>query len=154
MVAHAVLPAGLYEREGALHVGAQKRRRVGDGVVVVGLRGVVDHGVVAGDDALEQRPVADVAHHELDPPGVQPRDVLRVARVGELVEHGDMHLRVLARHPAHEVRPDEAAAAGDDDVFGLEDLRHSSHPSAFGSTPSLYTNYQPVAAERHMALHS
>ena len=45
MVAHAVPAAGLDEGVGALDVGAQERARVGDGVVVVGLGGVVDHGV-------------------------------------------------------------------------------------------------------------
>ena len=97
----------------------RKRRRVGDGVVVVRLGGVVHNGVVPRDDALQEPRVADVAHDELHARGVQPRDVLGVARVGELVEHRDVDLRVLARHPAHEVRPDEAAPSGDDDEHAI-----------------------------------
>ena len=53
VVADAVFTDGLQQAEGALHVGAKERLGVGDGVVVVGLRGVVHDGVVARDDAVE-----------------------------------------------------------------------------------------------------
>ena len=119
VVADAVLPHGLKQAEGALDVGAQKRLRVRDGVVVVGLRRVVDDGIVPGDELVEQGRVADVAHDELDAVGRQSRDVLGVARVGELVEHGHAHVRVVVHHVVHEVAADEAAAARDDDVVGL-----------------------------------
>ena len=79
VVADAVFPHGLQKSEGALDVGAQERLRVGDGVVVVGLGGVVHDGVVARDDAVQELRVADVAHDELDPALGQPRDVLGVA---------------------------------------------------------------------------
>ena len=124
VVAHIVFSCGLEERVGALDVGAQERLRVGDGVVVVALRRVVHDGVVPGDDAVEELSVADVPHHELDSVLGQARDVLRVARVGELVEHGHAHAGVLAHHVMDEVRPDEATAAGDDDVLGLEGIGH------------------------------
>ena len=54
VVADAVLADGLQQAEGALHVRAQERLRVGDGVVVVGLGGVVHDRVVARDDAVQQ----------------------------------------------------------------------------------------------------
>lgn len=60
-----MLADGLQQAEGALHVGAQERLRVGDGVVVVALGGVVDDRVVAGDQFIEQPSVADVADDEL-----------------------------------------------------------------------------------------
>ena len=66
VVAHAVFAAGLDQRVGAPHVRLQERRGVGDGVVVVGLGGVVDHGVRLGHEAVDQRGVTDVAHDELD----------------------------------------------------------------------------------------
>ena len=47
VVADAVLADGLQKSEGALDVGAQERLRVGDGVVVVALGGVVHDRVVA-----------------------------------------------------------------------------------------------------------
>ena len=124
VVAHAVPAARLEERVGALDVGAQKRARVGDGVVVVGLRGVVHHGVGVGHEPVHERGVADVADHQLHVVGGQPGDVLGVAGVGELVQHGHAHAGVLADDVVDEVAPDEAAAAGDDYAAGLEDVSH------------------------------
>ena len=126
VVADAVLADGLQQAEGALHVGAKEGLRVGDGVVVVALRGVVDDGVVAGDQLIEQGGVADVAHDELHAVGGQARDVLGVAGVGQLVQDGDVDARVVVHDVVHEVAADEAAAARDDDVPGLKNLRHYS----------------------------
>ena len=126
VVADAVFPHGLQQAEGALHVRAQERLRVGDGVVVVALGGVVHDGVVAGDQPVQQLGVADVAHDELDPILGQPRDVLGVAGVGQLVQDGDVHLGVVVDHVVHEVAADEAAAASDDDILGFEDLGHEN----------------------------
>ncbi len=86
----------------------------------MGLGGVVHHGVGARHEAVHQARVADVAHDELDPILGQPRDVLRVAGVGQLVQDGDVHAGALAHHVVHEVAPDEAAAASDDYAAGLE----------------------------------
>ena len=126
VVADAIFADGLQQAEGALHVGAQERLRVGDGVVVVALCGVVHDRVVAGDDPIEQLRVADVTDDELDPVLGQPRDVLGVAGVGQLVQDGDMHVRVVLDHVMHEVAADEAAAARDDDILGFENLRHEN----------------------------
>ena len=126
MVADAVLADGLQEAEGALDVGAQEGLGVGDGVVVVGLGGVVHDGVVARDDAVQELRVADVAHDELHAVGGQARDVLGVAGVGQLVQDGDVHLGVVVDHVVHEVAADEAAAARDDDILGFENLRHEN----------------------------
>ena len=124
VVADAVLADGLQKAEGALHVGAQERLRVGDGVVVVALGGVVDDRVVARDNLIEELSIADVANDELDPVLGQPGDVLGVAGVGQLVQDGHVHLRVVVDHVVHEVAADEAAAARDDDVLGLKYLTH------------------------------
>lgn len=126
MVADAVLPHGLQQAEGSLDIGAQEGLRVGDGVVVVGLRGIVDDRVVAGDEPIEQLRVADVAHDELHAARRQPRDVLGVAGVGQLVQDGDVDARVVVDHVVHEVAADEAAAARDDDVLRFKNLRHES----------------------------
>lgn len=117
VVADAVLPHGLQQAEGALHVGAQERLRVGDGVVVVALGGVVHDGVVVRDDPIEQSGVADVAHDELHAVGGQTGDVLGVAGVGQLVQDGHVHAGVVVHHVVHEVAADEATAARDDDVL-------------------------------------
>ena len=128
VVADAVLADGLQQAEGALDVGAQERLRVGDGVVVVGLCGVVHDRVVARDDPIEQLGVADVAHDELHAVGRQPGDVLGVAGVGQLVQDGDVHPGVVVHHVVHEVAADEAAAARDDDVLnhGICIIQHIS----------------------------
>ena len=126
VVADAVLADGLQQAEGALHVGAQERLRVGDGVVVVALGGVVDDRVVAGDQFIEQPSVADVADDELHAVRRQPRDVLGVAGVGQLVQDGHVHPGVVVDHVVHEVAADEAAAARDDDVLRFKDLRHEN----------------------------
>ena len=117
VVADAVFPHGLQQAEGALDVGAQEGLGVRDGVVVVGLRGVVHDGVVARDEPVQQPGVADVAHDELHAVGGQPRDVLGVAGVGQLVQDGNVDARVVVHDVVHEVAADEAAAARDDDVL-------------------------------------
>lgn len=106
-------------------------RRNGSGsameLVVVALGRVVHDGVVAGDEPIQKPGVADVAHHELHAVGGQARDVLAVAGVGQLVQDGDMHVGVVVHDVVHEVGPNEAAAARDDDVPRLEELfRHVS----------------------------
>ena len=126
VVADAVFPHGLQQAEGALHVGAQERLGVRDGVVVVALGGVVHDGVVARHDPIEQRGVADVAHDELHAVRGQPGDVLGVAGVGQLVQDGDVDARVVVHDVVHEVAADEAAAASDDDILGFENLRHEN----------------------------
>ena len=79
----------------------------------------------ARDDAVQELRVADVAHDELHAVRRQPRDVLGVAGVGQLVQDGDVHVGVVVHDVVHEVAADEAAAARDDDVPGLEELfRH------------------------------
>ena len=116
VVADAVLADGLKKAEGALDVGAQEGLRVGDGVVVVGLCGVVHDRVVARDDAVQQVGVADVAHYELHAVGGKARDVLGVAGVGQLVQDCHVDIWVVVHDVVHEVAADEAAAARDDDV--------------------------------------
>ena len=126
VVADAVLADGLQEAEGALDVGAQEGLRVGDGVVVVALGGVVHDRVVARDDPVEQLGVADVAHDKLHAVGGQPRDVLGVAGVGQLVQDGHVDARVVLHDVVHEVAADEAATARDDDVLRFKNLRHEN----------------------------
>ena len=126
VVADAVLADCLQQAECALDVGAQERLRVGDGVVVVALGGVVHDRVVARDQPVQQFRVADVADDELHAVGGQPRDVLGVAGVGQLVQDGDVHLGVVVDHVVDEVAADEAAAARDDDVVGFKNLRHEN----------------------------
>ena len=70
------------------------------------LGGVVHDRVVAGDDPIQQPGIADVAHDELHAVGGQPRDVLGVAGVGQLVQDGHVHVRVVVHDVVHEVAAD------------------------------------------------
>lgn len=128
VVADSVFADGLQQAEGALDVGAQEGLRVGDGVVVVGLGGVMDDGVVARDDAVQKLGIADIAHDELHAVGGKPGDVLGVAGVGQLVQDGDVDARVVIHDVVHEVAADEAAAARNDDVAGFKRLCHGLSP--------------------------
>ena len=126
VIADSVLADGLEQAEGALDVGAQEGLRVGDGVVVVGLGGVVHDRVVTGDDPIEQLRVADVAHDELHAVRGQPGDVLGVAGVGQLVQDGHVDVGVVVHHVVHEIAANKAAATRDDDVLRFKNLRHET----------------------------
>ena len=134
VVADAKLPHGLEKAVGADDVRLHEGLRVRDRVVVVGLRRVVHDRVMAWDDALKEIRIADVAHDELHLGLREPRYVLGVARVGELVEDRDVDLGMVLCHPADEVRPDEAAASRDDDVVWFEDFRHCPYPLLLSGT--------------------
>lgn len=117
VVADAVPAHGLEQTERAFHVRPQERFRVRDRIVVMGLGRVVHDRVVARHDPVEQLGVADVAVHELDTILRQARDILDVARIGQGIQHGHMHVRMVVDHVMHEIRTDETTATGHDDVF-------------------------------------
>ena len=125
VVADAVPAHGLEQTERAFHVRPQERFRVRDRIVVMGLGRVVHDRVVARHDPVEQLGVADVAVHELDTILRQARDILDVARIGQGIQHGHMHVRMVVDHVMHEIRPDETTATGHDDV--LRSKRLFSH---------------------------
>ena len=122
VVADPILPDRLEQAERALHVRPQERLWIRDGIVVVGLGRVMHDRVMPRRDFVEQVSVADVAHDQLHTILGQARDVLRIARIGELVQHGHMHVRMMIHHVMHEIRPDETTATGHDDVLGNKRL--------------------------------
>ena len=122
VVADPILPDRLEQAERALHVRPQERLRIRDGIVVVGLGRVMHDRVMPRRDFVEQVSVADVAHDQLHTILGQARDVLRIARIGELVQHGHMHVRMMIHHVMHEIRPDETTATSHNDVLGNKRL--------------------------------
>ena len=78
-------------------------------VVVVGLGGVVDDGVVLGYERLDHLGVGDVADDQLD--AVESFDGLAGGGVRELVEDRDLGVGVVDE-VVHEVGADEAGSAG------------------------------------------
>ena len=125
VVADAVPAHGLEQTERAFHVRPQERFRVRDRIVVMGLGRVVHDRVVARHDPVEQLGVADVAVHELDTILRQARDILDVACIGQGIQHGHMHVRMVVDYVMHEIRTDETTATGHDDV--LRSKRLFSH---------------------------
>ena len=67
VVANPVLANRLQQAKRPLHVRAQKRLRVSNGAVVVGLGDAVHDGITLRDKLVEKPGIADVAHDELDP---------------------------------------------------------------------------------------
>ena len=131
VVADAVFAHGLEQAERALHVRLEERFRVRDRIVVMGFGRVMHDRVMSRNDFVEQIRVADIAHHELHAVLGQARDVLRIARVRELVQHGHMHVRMMIHHVMHEIRPNETTAAGHNDVMGSKRLfSHINNPTA------------------------
>lgn len=122
VVADAVPAHGLEQTERALYVRLQERLWIRDGIVVVGLGRVMHDRVMPRRDFVEQVSVADVAHDQLHTILGQARDVLRIARIGELVQHGHMHVRMMIHHVMHEIRPDETTATSHNDVLGNKRL--------------------------------
>lgn len=49
-------------------------------------------------------------------------DILRISGIGQLVEHGYAHVRMVVCHVAHEIGSDKPTSAGHDDVARLENL--------------------------------
>src|SRR5699024_7917514 len=107
---HPVAAHRLEQGERADQVGVDERGRVGQRVVVVRLGGEMHHRVDARDQLVDQLGVGHVADDEL---GAAAGQRGAVAGVGELVEHRDVDLGPQAPGQVHEVRADEAGAAGD-----------------------------------------
>src|ERR1019366_2173160 len=96
----------------------------GDRPVHVRLGSEVDHQLMAGDDGLQQRRVADVTADEVQPGTARDGfEVRHGARVGELVQDGHagiLEAAIAARqHRADVVRADESGAAGYQDLHEL-----------------------------------
>ena len=122
MVTDPILPDHLQQTERALHIRPEERFRIRDAVVIMRLGRVMHDRVMARHDTVQQIRVADVTHDQFHAVLGQARDVLRIARVRELVQNGDMHVRVVLHHVMHEIRPDETTATGHDNVLGNKRL--------------------------------
>lgn len=79
-------------------------------------------GVAAGHNAFQQRRIADIADDKFDLRLRQPVDVRRIARIRQLVKHGDVHVRMIARHVPYEIRADEPASTRHQNMFRFESL--------------------------------
>lgn len=73
----------------------------------------------------ESRRVVERGH---DAVGGQPRDVFGAPSVGQLVQHGHEHAGVVLDDASREIVTDEATAARDESIAGIEGTRHSEFP--------------------------
>ncbi len=135
MVTDPILPDHLQQAERALHIRPEERFRIRDAVVIMRLGRVMHDRVMTRHDPVQQIRVADITHDQFHTVLGKARDVLRIARVRELVQHGHMHVRMMLHHVMHEIRPDETTATGHDDVLGSKRL--FSHTPDF-TTPHLF----------------
>ncbi len=145
MVTDPILPDRLQQAERALNIRPEERLRIRDAVVIMRLGGVMHDRVMARHDTVQQIRIADVTHDQFHTVLGQARDVLRIARVRELVQHGHMHVRMVFHHVMHEIRPDETTATGHDDVLGSKRLFiHTpdfTTPHLFPLRMKLYANF-------------
>ena len=136
MEPHVICARRLQQPHCAFHVGGDEWFRIGDGIIVVRFRGEVHNGVAFRHQTVEQRGVADIPHHQFDLRLRQSRDVLRIARIRQLVQYGDVHVRMIARHVPHEIGADEPTSAGHQNMLRPETiiLSHAAHRSSIPST--------------------
>ncbi len=104
----------------ALHIGGDKGLRIRDRIVVMRFRGKMHDGVMPRREAVQQIGVADIAMRQAHAIRRQPGYIRRIARIGQRIQHRHPHAGMLAHHMAHEIRPDEPASAGHDDVARIE----------------------------------
>ena len=107
-----MLAGCLQQGEGADDVGLDERRRAIQGVVVVGLCGKVDDGVVAGDEFVDEVSVTDRSAHQLEAVLGQPCQGGLVGSIGHGIQDGDGGVGVV-EDPVGEVAADETGSAGD-----------------------------------------
>ena len=119
MEAHLVATHGLQQGEGTHQVGLNEGRGVEEGVVVMRLCGEVHDRVGAGDNAVNEVGVRDVALDDGQASGKLGGHIGQggtVARVGELVQDDDVDVRMVLQQRVNEIRSNEAGTAGHNDL--------------------------------------
>ena len=110
---------GLEHGQGAQDIGPREGQGVLDRAVHVALGGQMNHAVdvIFLKDSAHRLEIADVGPHEHVVRGLL--DILQisqVAGVGQLIQVYDSVLGVLVHEEAHDVTPDEASAAGYENI--------------------------------------
>ncbi len=123
LLARPGLAGGFQHGEGAAQVGLDELGRARDAAVDMAFRRQVEdlRDAVLLEEIPGQLQILDVAHDQFH--ALQAFDLLRVRRIGELVQHQDAILRVVPVPAMHQVAADEAGAAGDEDG-----VRHEGSP--------------------------
>jgi len=114
------LLAALQQIDRAHHIGLDKDFRIVDGAVHMGFRREVDDAfrIVFLQQGADQGGVADIAlHKHMAGILLNPLQILQIAGIGQFVQIDNLDVRMLLQHVVHEVRTDEAGAAGDKITF-------------------------------------
>ena len=110
----AMLARRLAQHRSTAHVGFDEGERVHERAVDVRLGGEVDYRVSLGRERVDELRVADVALHEpIAGLAFELDEVGQIARVGQLVQHGDLDVRARGADQPNEVRADETCCPGD-----------------------------------------
>ena len=125
MKANIVGGAGLRQIHGAHDIGGDEGVGIHQRVVVMALCGEVDDGIEAGNEAIDQLSVADIAADDLTVRSFQAR---RVRGIGESVKHRDIHIRPRGQSTENEVGTNKAGTTGDENTHGSD----SSSPGDAG----------------------
>lgn len=112
MQPHIMAADRLEDGVGAHDIGVDEGPGVVEGIIVVRLRGEMDHQVTVADQLIHQGGVADVAFDEAHLVLGQPGEVCSVARVRQLVNHSDRVTGVMRERVPHKIRPDEPGSTG------------------------------------------
>ena len=100
-------------------IGGDERLGVQNGAVDMAFRRHMNNSIAFARQLTDQFTIPDVpANKAIALVAFEVRKVLGVAGVGQGVQIDEGMLRMLAQHVAHEVGPDEAAAAGEKDFHG------------------------------------
>ena len=82
--------------------------------------GKMHHGIRAADKLVDEFSIRYIADHEFTLGAVQVR---AVAGIGQLIQHNHVDIWVELAGQVHEIRADEAGAAGDE---------HGGHDTSLG----------------------
>lgn len=105
--------AGLRQIHGAQHIGGDEGIGIHQRVVVVALCGEVDDGIEAGNEAIDQLSVTNIAANNLAVRAIQARGV---GGIGESVQHRDIHIGPCSQSAENEVGTNKAGTTGDENA--------------------------------------
>jgi hypothetical protein len=115
------LPQSLEQDPGSEHVGQDELARVDDRPVDMGLGREVDDTLHMLEDPGDELGVPDVAVDKLvTDVAFEVGHILRIARIGQLVEVDDPNVLVFGQYHPDEVAADESRPAGDQDRLPVQ----------------------------------
>ena len=113
-----IAPCRFEQHERAFDVGLDEVARRHDRSIDVRLGGKMDDVIRGFDQRAGRRSIENVAMHERVPRVVHHVvQVFPAAGISQLVEIGDVPVRMRVQRVAHEVAADKTGAAGDQDVY-------------------------------------